>query len=297
MEWFVGGKLNITENCLDRHLKSRKNQVALIWEPNDPSQPYKTFTYQELYHEVCKFANALKTKGIKKGDRVCFYMPMVPELTIGVLACARIGAIHSVVFAGFSAKALADRIKDASCKMVICSDYNARGAKNIPVKQVVDEALRMRCKSVKSVIVHQNTGESVKMRKGRDFWWHDVIKRRRTLAKPKSWTRRTNYSSCTLVDPLENRRESSIRVPAIWFILVLLLKMYFNTREVTSIGVLLTLAGLLAIATSYTVLCWQVLLPLCLKVCLPILTREDFGMSAKSIESPNFILHPPLLGR
>lgn len=186
VQWFVGGKLNITENCLDRHLKSRKNQVALIWEPNDPSQPYKTYTYLELYHEVCRFANVLKAKGIKKGDRVCFYMPMVPELAIGVLACARIGAIHSVVFAGFSAKALADRIKDASCKMVVCSDFNARGAKNIPVKAVVDEALRMRCKSVKSVIVHQNTGEKVRMRKGRDFWWHDVIKRRKDTCEAEA---------------------------------------------------------------------------------------------------------------
>ncbi len=179
VKWFIGGQLNITENCLDRHLKSRGNQVALIWEPNDPSQPYKTFTYRQLHEEVCKCANALKANGIKKGDRVCFYMPMVPELTIGVLACARIGAVHSVVFAGFSATALADRIKDATCKMVICSDFNARGAKNIPVKAVVDEALKQRCRSVKTVIVHRNTGEKVAMKKGRDKWWHDEVPRRR----------------------------------------------------------------------------------------------------------------------
>ncbi len=179
VRWFVGGKLNITENCLDRHLKSRGKQTAIIWEPNDPSKPYQTFTYEQLYEAVCQCANALKANGIKKGDRVCFYMPMVPELAIGVLACARIGAIHSVVFAGFSATALADRIKDANCKMVICSDFNSRGTKNIPVKAVVDDALRKKCKSVETVIVHQNTGEPVKMKKGRDKWWHDEVSRRR----------------------------------------------------------------------------------------------------------------------
>ena len=179
IKWFIGGQLNITENCLDRHLKSRGNQVALIWEPNDPSAPYKTYTYRQLHEEVCKCANALKANGVKKGDRVCFYMPMVPELAIGVLACARIGAVHSVVFAGFSATALADRIKDAECKMVICSDFNARGAKNIPVKAVVDNALKQRCRSVETVLVHRNTGEKVQMKKGRDKWWHDEVPRRR----------------------------------------------------------------------------------------------------------------------
>ncbi|MFK7809270.1 MAG: acetate--CoA ligase [Saprospiraceae bacterium] len=179
VKWFQGGKLNITENCLDRHLKKRGNQTALIWEPNDPSQPFKTYTYKELHEEVCKCANALKANGIKKGDRVCFYMPMVPELAIGVLACARVGAIHSVVFAGFSANALADRIKDATCKMVICSDYNSRGTKNIPVKAVVDDALKMGCKSVKTVLVHKNTGDKVKMKKNRDLWWHEQVDRRR----------------------------------------------------------------------------------------------------------------------
>jgi acetyl-CoA synthetase len=185
VKWFIGGKLNITENCLDRHLKSRAKQVALIWEPNDPSQPYKTYTYQQLYNEVCQCANALKANGIKKGDRVCFYMPMVPELAIGILACARIGAIHSVVFAGFSATALADRIKDASCKMVVCSDYNARGEKNIAVKAVVDEALKKGCKSIETVLVHKNTGGDVKMRKGLDKWWHDEMKGQKKTCKPE----------------------------------------------------------------------------------------------------------------
>ncbi len=183
VKWFIGGKLNITENCLDRHLAERGGETALIWEPNDPSQKFKTYTYQALYEAVCQCANALKANGVKKGDRICFYMPMVPELTIGILACARIGAIHSVVFAGFSATALADRIKDASCSMVICSDYNARGAKNIPVKAVVDEALKMGCKSVKTVLVHQNTGEKVRWKKSRDKWWHEELSRRRKTCK------------------------------------------------------------------------------------------------------------------
>jgi len=175
VKWFINGKLNITENCLDRHLETRGDQTAIIWEPNDPNAPNKTYTYRELHAEVCKAANALKANGIGKGDRVCFYMPMVPELAIGVLACARIGAIHSVVFAGFSAHALADRIKDASCKMVICSDFNNRGAKQIPVKAIVDEALEMDCDSVETVLVYKNSDDAITMADGRDKWWHEEV--------------------------------------------------------------------------------------------------------------------------
>ena len=175
VKWFSGGQLNITENCLDRHLETRGDQVAILWEPNDPDAPAKSYTYRQLYIEVCKTANALKAKGIQKGDRVCFYMPMVPELAIGILACARIGAIHSVVFAGFSASALADRVKDATCKMVICSDYNNRGTKHIPVKAVVDEAMGLGCDSVETVIVHQNTGGEIGWSIDRDVWWHELV--------------------------------------------------------------------------------------------------------------------------
>ncbi len=175
IKWFLGGKLNITENCLDRHLETRGDQVAIIWEPNNPDAPVKKYTYKELHAEVCKAANGLKAMGIGKGDRVCFYMPMVPELAIGILACARVGAIHSVVFAGFSATALADRIKDATCKVVICSDYNNRGAKNIPVKTVVDEAMTMGCDSIETVLVHRNTGGVVEWNSDLDQWWHEVI--------------------------------------------------------------------------------------------------------------------------
>ena len=149
--------------------------MAILWEPNDPNEQTKSYTYRQLYELVNKTANALKANGIGKGDRVCFYMPMVPELAIAVLACARIGAIHSVVFAGFSAIALADRIKDATCKMVICSDYNQRGSKNIPVKKIVDDAMDLDCKSIETVLVHKNTGGEISMVEGRDKWWHEEV--------------------------------------------------------------------------------------------------------------------------
>ncbi len=175
IKWFVNAKLNITENALDRHLETKGDDIALIWEPNDPSEPQKTYTYRQLHAEVCKVANALKANGIQKGDRVCLYMPMVPELGIAVLACARVGAIHSVVFAGFSAQALADRIKDAEAKMVLTSDGNYRGVKNIKVKKVVDEALDMGCESVETVLVVKRTEAEVNWKEGRDKWWHDEV--------------------------------------------------------------------------------------------------------------------------
>ncbi len=175
IKWFLGGKMNITENCLDRHLKTRGDQVAILWEPNDPGEAAKTFTYRELHAEVCRMAHVLKKHGIQKGDRICFYMPMIPELAIGLLACARIGAIHSVVFAGFSAHALADRINDATCKMVICADGNYRGNKSIPVKEVVDIALQ-NTPSIESVLVAQRTGQEVHWQSGRDFWLHEEMK-------------------------------------------------------------------------------------------------------------------------
>jgi acetyl-CoA synthetase len=175
VEWFKGGKLNITENCLDRHLATRGDQVAFIWEPNDPSEANKSITYKELHAEVCRFANVLKKNGVKKGDRVCLYMPMIPELAIAVLACARLGAVHSVVFAGFSASALSDRINDAKAKVVLTSDGAYRGNKNIPVKAVVDEAVKT-ASCVEKVIVAKRTGENVTMKDGIDVWWHEETK-------------------------------------------------------------------------------------------------------------------------
>ena len=173
VKWFQGGVLNITENCLDRHLEERGDDIALMWEPNDPKEQEVRMTYKELHSEVCRFANVLNAKGVKKGDRVAVYMPMVPELTIGVLACARIGAVHSVVFAGFSSNALADRINDSQCICVLTSDGMYRGAKALPVKNTVDEALK-NCTSVKSVIVVKRDGRDVKMVEGRDHWYAEA---------------------------------------------------------------------------------------------------------------------------
>ncbi|MBI1224643.1 MAG: acetate--CoA ligase [Bacteroidetes bacterium] len=182
--WFKGGKTNITYNCLDRHLKTRGDEVAILWEPNNPENDAIRLTYQQLYEEVCRTANALKSLGIGKGDRVCFYMPMVPELAIAVLACARIGAIHSIVFAGFSAQSLADRINDSACKAVICSDFNARGNKNIPVKKVVDEAIAIGCPSIEKVLVLQHTGDPVTWNAETDIWWHDIVPNQPATCEP-----------------------------------------------------------------------------------------------------------------
>jgi len=174
VKWFQGGRLNITENCLDRHLKTQGEDIALLWEPNDPKEREVRLTYRELHSEVCRFANVLKAKGVKKGDRVAVYMPMIPELTIGVLACARIGAVHSVVFAGFSSNALTDRINDSRCVCVLTSDGMYRGEKALPVKATVDEALK-NCASVESVIVIRRDGRDVTMVEGRDHWYHEAV--------------------------------------------------------------------------------------------------------------------------
>ena len=174
-KWYEGGEMNITENALDRHLEEKGDQVALIWEPNDPDDAAVSITYRVLYDRVCRFANVLKKHGVKKGDRVCIYLPMVPELTVAVLACARIGAVHSVVFGGFSAKSIADRINDSACTMVITSDGAFRGNKVIPMKETVDTALDL-CSTVKNVIVMTRTRTPVSMLKGRDLWWEEEVK-------------------------------------------------------------------------------------------------------------------------
>jgi len=174
INWFVNGKLNITENILDRHIYTHGDRPAIIWEANDPTESSRTITYKELYEQVNKFSNALKQKGIKKGDRIVIYMPMVPEAAIAMLACARVGAVHSIVFAGFSSTALADRINDCEAKMVLTSDENYRGAKVIPIKAVVNEAVE-NCPSIETVITLSRTGGEVQMKAGRDYWWHDVI--------------------------------------------------------------------------------------------------------------------------
>lgn len=174
VQWFIGGKLNICENALDRHLPERAHQTAIIWEANNPEQPSVMITYGELYEQVCRFANVLKANGVQKGDRVCIYMPMIPEAVVAMLACARIGAVHSVVFAGFSAQSLADRILDADCKVVLTADMGERGAKQIAIKEIVDEALT-KCPGVRRCIVFRKGTQPVAMTEGRDVWWQDEM--------------------------------------------------------------------------------------------------------------------------
>jgi acetyl-CoA synthetase len=174
VKWFIGGKLNITENCIDRHLPERAHQIAIIWEPNNPAHASRHITYQQLHDEVCKVANMLKQQGVKKGDRVCIYLPMVPELAYAILACARIGAVHSVVFAGFSARSLVDRITDAGCKIVLTSDGSYRGEKTINLKGIVDDALE-KCPDVQRVLILKHIQSTISVKSGRDVWWHDAI--------------------------------------------------------------------------------------------------------------------------
>ncbi len=174
IKWFEGARLNITENCLDRHLTARGDKIALLFEPNDPAEAAQHITYRQLYEKVCRMANVLKSKGIGKGDRVCIYLPMIPELAVAVLACARIGAIHSVVFAGFSSNALSTRINDCDCKLVITADGSFRGAKSIDLKVIVDEAVKD-CKGVASVLVVKRTGVSVNMKDGKDEWLQPLL--------------------------------------------------------------------------------------------------------------------------
>lgn len=171
IEWFINAKLNITENCLDRHLIDKANQPAIIWEPNNPNLPNRILTYNDLYHQVNAFAKVLLNNGVTKGDRVCIYMGMIPELAIAILACARIGAVHSVIFGGFSANSVADRINDAKAKLVITADGSFRGEKSIPLKSVIDDALKS-CQSVEKVIVVQHTKINIEIIKNRDLYWH-----------------------------------------------------------------------------------------------------------------------------
>jgi acetyl-CoA synthetase len=174
VKWFLNGKLNITENCLDRHIASRGDQICLLWEPNQPGEETRKYTYRQVLSEVCRMANSLKAMGVKKGDRVCIYLPMIPELAFAVLACARIGAVHSVVFAGFSANSISDRIIDSDCGFVITADGQNRGAKSTELKSIVDEALTS-CPKVAKVLVIKNTCADTPMRPGRDIWYHEWV--------------------------------------------------------------------------------------------------------------------------
>ena len=174
VKWFEGAQLNITENCIDRHLLTRGEKTAIIFEPNNPEEEAQHITYRQLHERVCQLANVLKDQGIKKGDRVCIYLPMIPELSIALLACARIGAIHSVVFAGFSSTALSTRINDSDCKLVITSDGSYRGSKSIDLKGIVDEGLQD-CPGVETVLVVKRTNAEINMKEGRDKWLHPLL--------------------------------------------------------------------------------------------------------------------------
>lgn len=184
VKWFVGGKFNITENAIDRHLTSNANKTAFIWEPNSIDATNRVITYQQLHDEVCKLANTLKSLGVKKGDRVCIYMPMIPETIFAMLACARIGAIHSVVFAGFSASALSGRIQDSDCKIVLTTDGAYRGVKDIPIKAVVDEALEV-CPSVEKVLIYKHTNTAININPKRDIIWQDIVTNASSICVPE----------------------------------------------------------------------------------------------------------------
>ncbi|WP_039917262.1 acetate--CoA ligase [Cellvibrio mixtus] len=183
VSWFVDGKLNVSVNCIDRHLPARANQTAIIWEGDDPSED-KFITYQELHDQVCRLANALRERGVKKGDRVCIYMPMIPEAAYAMLACTRIGAIHSIVFGGFSPEALKDRIQDADCQVVITSDEGLRGGKRVPLKKNADIALAQ-CPNVHTCIVVKRTGGDIAWNEQRDFWYEDLVERQASVAEPE----------------------------------------------------------------------------------------------------------------
>jgi acetyl-CoA synthetase len=183
INWFSGGKLNVSYNCLDRHLDTRGDQVAIIWEGDDPEED-RQITYKELYEEVCRFANVLKAQGVKKGDRVCLYMPMIPEASVAMLACTRIGAVHSIVFGGFSPDALRDRINDSDCKVVITSDYSLRGKKQIPLKANADKGIAG-CECVKTCIVVKRTGGDIEWNENRDIWYHEAIETASTDCPPE----------------------------------------------------------------------------------------------------------------
>ena len=182
IKWYEGGKLNVSYNCIDRHLATKADKTAIIWEGDDPGDDTK-ITYKELHEQVCKFANVLINRGVRKGDRVCIYMPMIPEAGYAMLACTRIGAVHSVVFGGFSPESLKDRILDSDCRVVITADEGVRGAKNIPLKANTDQALH-KCPNVHTVITIKRTGGAINWVKERDVWYHEAMASAKMQCEP-----------------------------------------------------------------------------------------------------------------
>ena len=183
IRWFDGGKLNVSVNCLDRHLATKANQTAIIWEGDNPEND-KKLTYVQLHEQVCKFANVLKNHGVQKGDRVCIYMPMILEVSVAMLACTRIGTVHSIVFGGFSAESLKERILDCDCRYVVCADEGYRGSKVIPMKATVDKALE-NCPNVQSVFVVKNTANQIGWNEKRDVWFHDAMANASVICEPE----------------------------------------------------------------------------------------------------------------
>ena len=216
IRWYHDGTLNASANCLDRHLETRGDQVAIIWEGDDPNDDRK-ITYRELYEDVCRLANALKAQGVGKGDMVTIYLPMIPEAAVSMLACARIGAAHSIVFGGFSPDALAGRIVDCGAKAVITADEGLRGGRKVPLKANVDKALEADGTDVvETVLVVKRTGGEINWTDGRDVWYHDVVPGQEPECRPRRWTQKTPCSSSTRRARPASRRACSIRPAATW---------------------------------------------------------------------------------
>ena len=278
IKWFENGKLNVSYNCLDRHVESGNGEkTAIIWEGNDPSED-KHFTYNKLLEKVKKFSNVLKDLGIEKGDRVCIYMQMVPELAIAMLACARIGAVHSVVFGAFSADSLRDRINDSQCKLLITQDTGVRGQKNnIPMKLNADKALAD-TPSINSVVVVKHTGVDINMIDGRDVWWHQQIEKVDAIVIQFTWIQKTLYLFYTHLAVLENRKVFYILLGVILCMHRLPTILSLITRIMMFTGVQLILAGSLGIPTLFMVRFQIRLQLLCSKVCQIIQISDVSGM-------------------
>ena len=208
-KWFAGSLLNVSVNCIDRHLATRGEQTALIWEGDDPSQD-KRITYRELHKHVCQLANALKVRGVKRGDRVCIYMPMIPEAAYAMLACTRIGAVHSIVFGGFSPEALKDRILDSDCHVVITADEGLRGGKSVPLKANVDIAVQQ-CKNVHTVLTVKHTGSDVAWNAPRDVWYHEFVD-----DQDEQCVQKIHYLFCIPLAPPENLKVFCTPLPVIY---------------------------------------------------------------------------------
>ncbi len=253
IRWFEDGELNASVNCLDRHLTLRGDKTALLFEPDAPDAPSSRITYRELYERVCQLGNALRHLGIEKGDRVTIYLPMIPDAVVAILACARIGAIHSVVFGGFAANSIADRVNDCGSKLIITADEGLRGGRKIPLKANVDAALKIHgTQSVETVLVVRHTGGTINMHTPRDRWFHDLVDIQATECAPERMNAEDPFSSSIPPAPQANPKESCTPPAATWCTPATLMKPCLTYAKTTSTGALPTSAGLLVTATSFT---------------------------------------------